>query len=117
MTLDTKLQLKSGQTIAIIAAPLKPALTALQTGVASADAVLVYSHNRAKLIEQLSILQFSASTGKLTWVAYPKAGQLQTDLNRDLIRAIANDYGLDPIRQIAIDNIWSALRLKALPSD
>ena len=52
--------------------------------------------------------------GKLTWIAYPKAKQLGTDINRDTVRDIANQNGLDPVRQVAIDDAWSALRFKAL---
>ena len=37
-------------------------------------------------------------------------GQLGTDLNRDRIRE--SIVGLDTVRQVAIDNVWSALRLK-----
>ncbi|MBW3554321.1 MAG: hypothetical protein KY466_12455 [Gemmatimonadetes bacterium] len=46
----------------------------------------------------------------LAWIAYPKAGQLRTDLNRD-VRA-AGAHGLKGLRQIAIDEVWSALRFR-----
>jgi hypothetical protein len=48
----------------------------------------------------------------LTWVAYPKAGQLGTDLNRDKLAALLKADGVRPVRQIAIDDVWSALRLR-----
>jgi len=46
-------------------------------------------------------------------VAYPKlSSSFASDLSRDTIRALAPLYGLDTIGQIAIDDDWSALRLK-----
>ncbi len=112
--LEKKLQLKNGQTIAVVGT-IVPALTlsAPRTDSKDADALLMFVANEAELRQHLSELGSATETGKLTWLAYPKAGQLDTDINRDIIRTIANDNGLDPVRQIAIDDIWSALRLKA----
>jgi hypothetical protein len=68
--------------------------------------------NRAELEQRIDLLREAAQHGALTWLAYPKARQLETDLNRDIIRDLALDRGLDPVRQVSIDDIWSALRLK-----
>ena len=46
------------------------------------------------------------------WVAYPKANR--TDINRDSLWPILGEYGLRPIGQVAIDDVWSALRFRAL---
>jgi len=43
------------------------------------------------------------------------ARQLGTDLNRDIIGELAPHVGLDPVRQVALDDIWSALRLRHVP--
>ncbi|HEY0870759.1 MAG TPA: hypothetical protein VGD55_10210 [Acidothermaceae bacterium] len=112
--LDKKLQLKDGHTIALIGDPVQLPLEAHPAGLETADAVLVFAVNHEKLQENLAALQSAARQGKLTWVAYPKAKQLDTDLDRDIIRDMVNQNGLDPVRQIALDDIWSALRLKAL---
>jgi hypothetical protein len=49
----------------------------------------------------------------ILWVAYPKSSsELAADLSRDVIHALALRYGLDTVSQIAIDEDWSALRLK-----
>jgi hypothetical protein len=45
-------------------------------------------------------------------VAYPKAGQLGTDLNRDPLAAAFTASGLRPVRQVSIDATWSALRFR-----
>src|SRR5580700_2276887 len=44
--------------------------------------------------------------------AYPKAGQLGTDLNRDRLAAALEGQGIRPVRQVALDDVWSALRFR-----
>ena len=46
------------------------------------------------------------------WVAYPKANK--ADINRDTLWPILAERGMRPISQVAIDDIWSALRFRAL---
>ena len=53
-----------------------------------------------------------AERDALTWVAYPKAGQLGTDLNRDVLAELVKAHGVQPVRQVALDDVWSALRLR-----
>jgi hypothetical protein len=45
-------------------------------------------------------------------VSYPKSGQLGTDLNRDSLAARVSTGGIQPVRQIALDDVWSALRFR-----
>ncbi len=112
--LDAKLQLKPGKTIAVVGSG-----PALDTGAEAADpqvadAVLAFAKDRAELTSRLGVLAAAAGRGGMAWVAYPKARQLGTDLNRDVIRDIVPSAGLDPVRQISLDEVWSALRLKTL---
>jgi hypothetical protein len=44
------------------------------------------------------------------WVAYPKGGR--ADINRDTLWPIVAELGLRPITQVAIDDVWSALRFR-----
>jgi hypothetical protein len=110
--LDKKLQLKDGQTIAVLGEHAAVNLTSRLVDADEADAVLLFITNEAQLRKNLRFLKTSAAKGTLTWIAYPKAKKLDTDVNRDIIRQIANENELDPVRQIAIDDTWSALRLK-----
>lgn len=110
--LDKKLQIKPGQAIAIFGDAPSLELAADRAEATIADGILVFVRNEAGLRDVLPALRSAANREKLTWVAYPKAKQLSTDLNRDIIWGITNDNGLDPVRQIAIDDVWSALRLK-----
>jgi hypothetical protein len=54
----------------------------------------------------------AAAHDGLTWVAYPKAGQLGTDLNRDILSKHLEARGLDGVRQVALDSLWSAIRFR-----
>ncbi len=54
----------------------------------------------------------AARQDRLAWVAYPKAGKLGTDLNRDILAALLTAEGVQPVRQVAIDETWSALRFR-----
>jgi hypothetical protein len=114
--LDGKLQLKDGQTIAVLGEDVAFQLKAQRATADQADAVLVFTANETQLREHLALLKSAARNDKLTWIAYPKAKKLDTDINRDIVRQIANENELDPVRQIAIDEIWSALRLKQFAS-
>jgi len=49
----------------------------------------------------------------ILWISYPKGGaKIGTDINRDSLWALMSDSGLRPVTQIAIDDIWSALRFR-----
>ena len=46
------------------------------------------------------------------WVVYPKGGR--SDLDRDSLWPIVAELGLRPIAQVAVDDVWSALRFRPL---
>ena len=112
--LDSKLQIRPGQKIAIVGPAPALDLAAPGADAAAADAVLVFAKDRAELEPRLPLLAEVAGRGGLAWLAYPKARQLGTDLNRDIIRELVPGAGLDPVRQVSLDDTWSALRLKVL---
>jgi hypothetical protein len=45
-------------------------------------------------------------------VAYPKANR--TDINRDTVWPTVAEYGMRPIDQVALSDVWSALRFRLL---
>jgi hypothetical protein len=117
VSLGPKLQLRPGQRVAVIGAPTDVTV-AWPTGVvgtsdaASADAVVVFAATRAELDERCAAVVDAARADRLAWVAYPKAGQLGTDLNRDILARLLTARGVQPVRQVAIDGTWSALRFR-----
>jgi hypothetical protein len=110
--LDKKLQLKDGNKIAVLYAPYDIAINAPRTSISQSDAVLIFTITMLELEERVKDLKMAAAASQLTWIAYPKAKQLKSDLNRDIIREYVSVAGLDTVRQVAIDDTWSALRLK-----
>jgi hypothetical protein len=116
VTLRTKLQLKPGQGVEGVHLPdsLAPALlapNAADTGEQEA-ALVVFVLDCASLEDNRARIVGAAVNDRLTWVAYPKSGQLGTDLKRDSLAALPTANGIQPVRQIAVDEVWSALRFR-----
>src|ERR1700685_346576 len=89
--LAKKLQVKPGQGVETLNAPATVAgaldsLAKVSDG-SERPALLVFVTDRASLHESRSFIVDAASADQLTWVSYPKAGQLGTDLNRDSLAA------------------------------
>ena len=116
-----RLQVKGSRRLAVLNAPAaldsqiggKDARATAKT----ADVVLLFVQSQRELDKKLGPTVKAMSKDAIFWLAYPKlTSALAGDLNRDLIRALAPDHGLDTVAQIAIDDDWSALRLKRVPS-
>lgn len=61
-------------------------------------------------------LEFSKQTtgDAIHWIAYPKTSskRYRCDFNRDTGWALLGELGFEPVRQVAIDEDWSALRFR-----
>ena len=116
MDVGAKLQIKPGQRVATVAGPGEiPAVAPAGAQTASpdaADVVVAFVRTRAELDTVAAPALDAARRDKLAWIAYPKAGKLGTDLNRDILRETLADRGVQPVRQVAIDDVWSALRFR-----
>ena len=116
MDLTAKLQIKPGQTVAVVGAP--DGVPTLGDGANpaaepdAADAVIAFVRNRAELAAGADAAIAAARLDRLAWIAYPKAGKLGTDLSRDILAALVAERGVRPVRQVAIDETWSALRFR-----
>jgi hypothetical protein len=73
-------------------------------------ALLVFVVARFTLEEHRTQIVAAVTGDRLTLVTYPKSGQLGTDLNRDSPAGLLGESAMQPVRQIAIDDGWSALR-------
>jgi len=121
MDLTAKLQIKLGQTVAVVGVPDGVPLPASGVNPAAepgtADAVIAFVRSKAELDAAADAAIAAARLDRLAWIAYPKAGKLGTDLNRDVLVALVTERGVRPVRQVAIDETWSALRFRpALPT-
>jgi hypothetical protein len=114
-----RLQVKGERRLAVVGA--SPALektvgaARARADLARADVVLLFASDRAGLEAKLPDVLKTMQDAAILWVAYPKLSSgLAADLSRDIIHALARKYGLDTVSQIAIDEDWSALRLRRL---
>jgi len=116
MELAAKLQIKPGAQVAVVAAPSDgPDLSALgprAADPAAADAVIAFVTRAAELADTAAPAVAAAREDRLAWIAYPKAGQLGTNINRDTLAAAVSELGVRPVRQVALDPVWSALRFR-----
>lgn len=112
MSLAEKLQIKPGQSISVIEPRAGFDLEAEASGESDADGILIFVKDKADLARHQATAVESARDDRLTWIAYPKAGQLDTDLNRDILWELLQGQGVKPVRQVAVDDTWSALRFR-----
>ncbi len=78
------------------------------------DFALVFAHKQAE-VDALAILLAQKMQGDvLLWFAYPKATskRYQCEFNRDTGWDVLRSLGFDTVRQVAIDDDWSALRFR-----
>ena len=114
--LAKKFQLKDGQSFKLVNPPAgyDNYLASEEIAVADrSDAVLIFTNSLAE-VEQIVPPAFqSATEDALVWVAYPKGSSgVRTDVNRDKLWDALKPTGWRPVRQIAVDNVWSALRFR-----
>jgi len=71
--------------------------------------------NKVKEIEEFSaLITQNIAEDAVFWVAYPKKSskKYSSDINRDNGWQSLGDIGFEGVRQVAIDNDWSALRFR-----
>ncbi len=113
MSLGKKLNLKEGVKVLVVGKPASVVLEGVATTTSrKADAVLVFAKTLAQVDERSAPAIAAAREDRIAWVAYPKAGQLGTDLNRDILWRHLATHGIQGVRQIALDDVWSAMRFR-----
>jgi hypothetical protein len=79
----------------------------------SADVVQAFVTSQKQLEQVVPSLKPHLKPGGLLWVTYPKGtSALASDLNRDTIWKYAKTFGMDAVAMFAVDETWSAMRLK-----
>lgn len=112
-TLSTKLNLREGMGVRVIAKPETVQLAGLgEPGDPSTDAVLAFVLNLEDVERKADPVVEAAKEDRIAWMAYPKAGKLGTDLNRDILWKRMEKEGIRAVRQVAIDETWSAMRFR-----
>ncbi len=121
-----KLQIKPGQRIKAVRPPgdyanlvggLPDGARVVPESAADADVVHVFVRDQAELAEVWPAIVASVRPGTTLWTSYPRARPgMDTDINRDRGWAIVRADGFDPVSQVAIDEVWSALRWRRDPA-
>ena len=78
---------------------------------AAADVAVLFADDAESARALLTAHKDAITKTPVVWVAYPKANR--TDINRDSLWPIVVAYGMRPNGQVAIDDVWSALRFRA----
>lgn len=112
-SLAAKLNIKSGMKVRVVGKPANLSLEGLTTTSSDrADGVIAFVRTLAEIDKTCGPALEAAKADKLAWIAYPKAGQLGTDVNRDILWNHVAKRGLQGVRQIALDDVWSAMRFR-----
>lgn len=121
-----KLNLKQQQEILVVSSPssFEPQLLALQGVTVRRDLkrlkaihfALVFVTRQAEVDALSELLASKAEGDALLWFAYPKgtSRKYKCDFNRDTGWKAMRGAGFDTVRQVALDEDWSALRFRRL---
>ena len=124
MSVFTKLNLKDQKEILVLEAPdsFVPELTALKRvkvhrnlGEAKQfEFALAFATQKAAVDRLSKALAAKATGDAVLWFAYPKgtSKRFKCDFNRDNGWEVIRAAGWDTVRQVAIDEDWSALRFR-----
>ncbi len=120
--LASKLRLQPGHRVLLLNAPegYLERLQPLPDGVELADSgggkfdfVHLFARNSSDLAWMARQAVEAIKYDGLLWVSYPKkSAKVETDLHRDIQWQAFEEAGLRPVTQVAIDDVWSALRFR-----
>jgi hypothetical protein len=121
-SLAQKLQLKAGQCLRVLNATQSyvdrlaqelPDIIVNVDGSGSTEAVLLFVSSLAEAERLAPTAIGQIDVNGLLWIAYPKGGsKIKTDVNRDRLWEAIKPTGWRPVRQVALDEVWSAMRFR-----
>lgn len=71
---------------------------------------LIFADDAGSLRDILAAHKDRLARPNALWVTYPKANR--ADINRDTLWPILAEYGMRPIGQVSVDEVWSAMRFR-----
>ena len=117
-----KLGLKSGMRALVLGAPsdylnsLAPLPDRVEVSrnlSGTHEFVQLFATRKSEITKSAEKLLQSAAPGALVWISYPKkTSGVDSDLSREVVWAAMEGTGWRPVSQIAIDDVWSALRFR-----
>lgn len=122
--LAKKLQVKPGQRILLLNAPNAyqllleplPENTSISTALqGNYDNIQLFVINSGELVQTLKDVHRSLLPSTIIWIVYPKKSSgIKSDLDMTSSWTEPEKYGLRPVASAAIDETWTALRLKPI---
>ena len=77
------------------------------------DFIQIFVYQKSELEQLVNKYSVLGKYDCLLWFCYPKVGgMIKSDLNRNEIWKIVDQIGMKCVTQIAIDETWSALRIR-----
>jgi len=77
------------------------------------DLAQAFITSQKEMEATLKKIKSSLKPAALVWLTYPKGtSKTKTDINRDSIREYVEANGFKTVALVAVDDTWSALRLK-----
>lgn len=120
--LAKKLLIKPGQRVVIINPPpgyleelgqLPEGAQLVEKPDGAFDFVQLFVKNAEELARFAPLVIGAVKQDGILWVSYPKqTSRLKTDITRDRGWGPVCKAGLEPVSQVAINEVWSALRFK-----
>jgi hypothetical protein len=124
-TLFKKLNYKAPSTIHVLQAPdgmtadlkemeKQATLKTSLAGVRTIDFMLAFVTTQKQVDELIQRIVPRMSSDGVLWFAYPKGSskRYSCDFNRDTGWAMLGKAGYEPVRMVAVDEDWSALRFR-----
>jgi len=117
--LVTKLGIKPGHRIAVVAPPQGFELKGLPEDVRSLganarelDVVMLFVKSRADLVRGFKREGPRLVANGMLWVAWPKkASGVKTDMTEDVVREVVLPAGWVDVKVCAVDEVWSGLKV------
>jgi hypothetical protein len=120
--LARKLQIRSGARLLVINAPegyldvlspLPAGASVEASGDGPFDVVQLFARTRKDLEAGIAQAMTTAGEDGILWVSYPKlASASAADLSRQAVWDALAGTGWEPVTQVAVDETWSALRIR-----
>lgn len=82
--------------------------------VSEVDFALIFVTEKQQIENRIETVYPKLIGDAVLWFAYPKKSskKYSSEITRDQGWGVLGDYNLEPVRQIAIDEDWSALRFR-----
>lgn len=94
-------------------APLPDQVEVSQNLGSTYEFVQFFATKKSDITKSGKKLLQSTTPGALVWITYPKkTSGVDSDLSREAVWAAMEGTGWRPVSQIAIDEVWSALRFR-----